>query len=179
MAKFALLARDNRVSAFYDSAIHEDAIPAAAIEITDSLWEEWIGQADSVIYDAKTEGLSPYVAPPAPPPSKADLIAYAANKRWQVETGGITVNGARIDTSRESQDMIDKAYALSKEDPVEIVSYKAASGFVEIDAATIKAIAIAVGRHVRACFAAEKLMADAIAAGTVTDFAKIDSAWTV
>jgi len=107
---------------------------------------------------------------------KASLIAYAAIKRWQVETGGITVAGAAIDTSRESQAMITGAYAYSQANPSETISYKAISGWVTIDAATMTAIATAVGAHVQACFAAEASAAAEIEAGTITTTAEIDAA---
>lgn len=103
-----------------------------------------------------------------------DLIAYAANRRWQVETGGITVGGSLIDTSRESQAMITGAYNYSQVRPDKLIKFKAASGWVELDAATVAAIATAVGDHVQACFDAESEVVAAIAAGTVTTVEQVD-----
>ncbi|HEV2501593.1 MAG TPA: DUF4376 domain-containing protein [Mesorhizobium sp.] len=109
-------------------------------------------------------------------PLKAQLVAYAADKRWQIETGGITVGGARLDTSRESQSMITGAYAFSQANPAASISYKAASGWVVMDAATLAAIATAVGTHVQACFATEAAVAAAIEAGTIKTKAQVDAA---
>jgi len=106
-----------------------------------------------------------HVLEDAPP---VDLIAYAANRRWQVETGGITVGGALIDTSRESQAMITGAYNYAQVRPDKLIKFKAASGWVELDAATVAAIATAVGDHVQACFDAEAEVVAAITDGTVT-----------
>lgn len=112
--------------------------------------------------------------------SKADLIAYAASKRWRVETGGITLNGARIDTARDSQAMIANAYAYVTASGAASISYKANSGWVTMDAATVKAVALAVGAHVQACFAFEETVAADIEAGTLTTTAEIDAlAWPV
>ncbi|WP_054308909.1 DUF4376 domain-containing protein [Mesorhizobium sp. 1M-11] len=111
-----------------------------------------------------------------PLPLKAQLSAYAAEKRWRIETGGITVGGARLDTSRESQSMITGAYAYSQANPEMSISYKAASGWVVMNAATLATIATAVGTHVQACFAAEAEVASAIEAGTITTQAAIDAA---
>ena len=108
-------------------------------------------------------------------PSKADLKAHAANARWMAETGGITVSGAQIDTSRDSQAMIANAYAFVQASGATSIPYKAASGWVTMDAATVKAIAVAVGAHVQACFAAEQTLDAEIDAGTVTTFAQIDA----
>lgn len=109
-------------------------------------------------------------------PSKAELIAYAADKRWRVETGGITVAGASIDTSRDSQAMITGAYSYSQAHPEQLIKFKSASGWVDLDAATVASIATAVGVHVQACFAIEATIDAAIEAGTVTTFAEIDAA---
>lgn len=98
-----------------------------------------------------------FSAPSAlPPPTKAELVAYAATARWRAETGGFEVSGQTIDTGRESQNMIAGADALAQADPNEPVDYKAASGWVTLDAAAIHALALAVGRHVRACFRKER-----------------------
>ena len=112
----------------------------------------------------------------APYVPNIDLVGYAADKRWQVETGGITVAGATVDTSRESQAMITGAYAYSQANPTEMIKFKAASGWVSLDAATLAVIATAVGAHVQACFAVEESVAAEIVAGTITSTEEIDAA---
>jgi hypothetical protein len=115
---------------------------------------------------------------PPPPPTKGELIAYAADVRWRAETGGIEVGGQTIDTSRESQNMIAGADALAQADPEEPVDYKAASGWVTLDGATVHAVALAVGRHVRSCFRKEREVVAAIEAGAIASTAEIDAAFT-
>ena len=115
----------------------------------------------------------------AAPPTKAALIAYAAAKRWEIETGGIVQAAARIDTSRESQSLIANAHAYVQASGAASVAYKAASGWVTLDAATITAVALAVGAHVQACFALENQIDTQIAAGTITTTAQIDDPTTV
>ncbi|SCM73337.1 conserved hypothetical protein [uncultured Pleomorphomonas sp.] len=111
-------------------------------------------------------------------PTTAELVSYAAAKRYAVETGGVTVAGASIDTGRESQAMITGAYAYAHANPEANVSFKATSGWVILTAAEVTAIATAVAAHVQACFTAEKAIDDAIDAGTVTTTAEIDAwAW--
>ncbi len=116
------------------------------------------------------------VPPPAIPPTKAELLAYAAQKRWQVEIGGLVINGETIDTSRGSQAMITGAFSYSKEHPEEQIHFKALSGWVTLNAPTVAAIATAVGAHVQSCFALEATIAVAIEAGTLTTTAAIDAA---
>lgn len=106
----------------------------------------------------------------------ARLAAYAADKRWRIETGGIVVNGAAIDTSRDSQAMISGAFAYSQANPDKLIKFKAATGWTTLDAATVAAIATAVGDHVQACFAVEEEVAAAIEAGTITSIEQIDAA---
>lgn len=47
-----------------------------------------------------------FVEPPRPAPSKADLLSYAADKRWQVETGGLVIGGVPVATDDRSKIMI-------------------------------------------------------------------------
>lgn len=105
------------------------------------------------------------------------LAAYAAAVRFAVETGGITVSGATVGTSRESQAMITGAHSFALANPAAVISYKSASGFVTLDAAAMVAVATAVGQHVQACFAREAEVVAAIAAETVTSRAAIDAAF--
>lgn len=119
----------------------------------------------------------PVPAPlPEPEPEPLSLVDYAANKRWQVETSGIVLNGVAIDTSRDSQAMITGAYAWSQANPSSTIQFKAASGFVTLDDATMAAIATAVGAHVQACFAVEAGVQAAITAGSITTIEQIDAA---
>lgn len=104
------------------------------------------------------------------------LRAHAAAKRWMVETGGIVVDGATIDTSRESQALINGAHAYAQAQPSAEIRFKAASGWVTLDAAAITTIAMAVAAHVQAAFAVEAEVDAAIVDGTITTTAAIDAA---
>lgn len=110
-----------------------------------------------------------------PPPTLEELKDMAAALRWQKETGGVTVQGAAIDTSRESQALINGAFNLAKDDPDTIIRFKAAAGFVTLDASTMIAIGRAVAHHVQACFAKEGDVVEAIEAGTITTLAQIEA----
>lgn len=104
------------------------------------------------------------------------LLAHAAQKRKNVETGGIMLGGQAIKTDAESLIKIAGAKSLADEEPEELVDFKAANGWVQIDAAAVRAIALAVGQHYRACFRIERQLCDAIEAGTVTTKEEIDAA---
>lgn len=109
-------------------------------------------------------------------PTPDDLRSHAASVRFAVETGGVTVGAATIDTGRDSQSMIAGALAYVQASEAASVEFKAASGWVTLSAGEVKAIALAVGAHVQACFAAERDIDEAIAAGSVTSREQID-AW--
>jgi hypothetical protein len=102
---------------------------------------------------------------------KADLAAY----RYRVETGGVTVGGTLIASDRQSQAMIAGAKLFADMNPAAMIDWKGASGWVQIDAAAVTAIANAVGDHVQACFSAERIHAEALdaivadTAGTADD----------
>ncbi|MEW6595639.1 MAG: DUF4376 domain-containing protein [Thermodesulfobacteriota bacterium] len=109
---------------------------------------------------------------------KGELAAY----RYQIETGGVTVGGSQVATDRESQAMIAGAKLFSDMNPAALVDWKTATGWVQIDAATITAIANAVGAHVQACFSAERAHSAALdALSTVEGVAAYDitTGWPV
>ena len=116
------------------------------------------------------------LGPADAPPRETDLLAYAAAKRWAVQTGGVTVGGIAIDTSDASRSMIADAVAYVQAAGVPSVEFKAASGWVTLGTAEVVAIGLAVGAHVQQCFAAERAVALAIDGRTITTTAEID-AW--
>lgn len=119
-----------------------------------------------------------------PPKPLADLklekLAALAAKRWQVETGGIVVGGAAIATDRDSQSLIDGAYAGALRHPDTIIKFKGVDGWVTLDAATMIAICDAVFFHVQACFAREEALASVISVAidqAAIEAIDIDAGW--
>lgn len=112
-------------------------------------------------------------------PTPADLVAYAAARRFAAETGGVVVNGVTVATDRDSQSMVANAYAGMQAGGVASVKFKAASGWIELTADQMKAVALAVFAHVQACFSAEDGCDAGIHASppTITTFAEIDAAF--
>lgn len=106
--------------------------------------------------------------------SPPNLHDYAADKRWRVETGGITVGGVPVATDRESQSLITGAHAYVQINPGVTIKYKSGAGFIDLDAATVTAVATAVAAHVQACFAAEADLSAAITDGTITTTRQVD-----
>ena len=107
--------------------------------------------------------------------SKNALIRYSQDKRWQIETGGITVDGIAVDTSRDSQSMTANAHSYLLNSGLMSVEFKATSGWITLSADQVKAVALAIGAHVQACFSMEKLISDKISAGAITTTDQIDA----
>lgn len=145
---------------------------AATFRPADAAQVGWLWDA------SQNAGAGAFTPPPPPSVGAAELIAYAAAKRFAVEAGGITVGGAKIATDRDSQAMIGNAFAYVTASGAASVRFKAASGWVTLTADQVKALALAVGAHVQAAFAVEDDLDAAINASppTVTTTAQIDAA---
>ena len=149
----------------------------------EGLWATWGGDGAFTwaagVTDALTAAVAAFVAAHDPTDQRPVLLAYAAAKRYAVETGGITVNGARIATDAVSQAKVGNAYQLLQASSAASVEFKSQSGFVTLTADQFKVLAVAVGQHVQACFAREADVEAAILASpaTITTTAQIDAAF--
>ena len=114
-----------------------------------------------------------FSAPPDPVPTKDELKNYAADKRWEVETGGISFGGATVTTDDRSKLLIEGAPETIN--PGESTNVKTATGWVYLDQATLLLLRDAVRSHVQNCFNAEKAVVDKIDADTITTYAEIDA----
>jgi hypothetical protein len=83
---------------------------------------------------------------------KEAKLAELAAARYAQETGGLVVNGATIRTDRESQALITGAALKAMQDEAYVCKWKTESGFVELTAPQILAVADAVRAHVQSCF---------------------------
>ena len=110
---------------------------------------------------------------PAPTP---DWPALIAARRWQAETGGISLNGMHIDTGRDSQALITGATVQAMLDPAYSLRWKAPAGFVDLTAEQIIGVATAARAHVQACFNREAELLDALEAGTFAP-EMLDQGW--
>lgn len=120
------------------------------------------------------------VAPGLVPLFPSSLIAYAARRRYEKETGGIVINGVNVATDDRSKTMLMGARIAASADPAFATPWVAADGSItQIDAATTIAISNAVLAHVQACFQAYSQVAAGIsgAAPTVTTPTQIDAAF--
>ena len=96
---------------------------------------------------------------------KMALLARLAERRWQVETGGIDVGGVHIATDDRSKLLLANAATRAREDPAYSVRWKTSPGqFSQISASEIVAADAAVYAHVQRCFAREAELSDQLEA---------------
>lgn len=116
------------------------------------------------------------LSPPASP--APDLVAYAADARWRLETGGITVAGVPVLTDDRSKLMIAGARLAAMADPNWTTPWHGADGRIyPLDASAIVAISDAVSAHVQSSFATFATVKAAIASGEIATTAEIDAAF--
>jgi hypothetical protein len=149
---------------FYDPYINGASIPSDAVEITEQYHKTLLDEQSSGKMISVNESGNPIaITPPAKVRSHSSLLAEIAAKRWEVETGGITVSGVQIKTDRESQSQLTNVYAMLKGGLVSDTQWKTADGsFTLVTLVEIEPIAQAVAEHVRACFNEEQSHNDAI-----------------
>lgn len=95
--------------------------------------------------------------------------------RYDTEVSGIEVNGQLIETDRTSQTRIAQAHALVSIDPTTKIDWKVGNEWIVLDASTITAMALAIGKHVQECFSKEMRLHKQIdEAETIDDVLKIN-----
>lgn len=122
---------------------------------------------------------------PAPEPEvpsaaevKAALVAYAADRRWQIETGGVVIGGAPIATDDRSKIMIMCARVAAQAAPDWTTVWHGTDGVTyPLNAAAMIAISNAVEAHVNGTFATFASVKADIEAGEITTTAEIDESF--
>lgn len=139
-----------------------------------SNWLELASVDDLAALSIETEVVEP--EPPPPP----DLNAYLADKRYQVETGGVILPGEPpmpCWTDRATQATLARAVQLLDKGMLsEPLNVKVPGGFISLSRLQVEAIGEAVALHVQACFDMEATIAGQIANGTITTTSDIDAA---
>lgn len=97
---------------------------------------------------------------------RQNKLQAATDMRWAVMTGGLTLPGdIQVGTTIDDQNRITSVVAnaeLAGLTDADEVDFKAASGWVRVTIAEIKAIAGAIGQFVQACYSAERAHHEAI-----------------
>jgi hypothetical protein len=101
--------------------------------------------------------------------SGPELVAFAAGDRYLRETSGITYNGMKIATDKDSQTRLVAAHLVALSDPKFTTQWKTMDGkFVTLDAAKVIELSTVVARFVSDCFNAEAAINASIFSGALT-----------
>lgn len=110
-------------------------------------------------------------------PSQQALIAYADTKFEAVQSGGCVVGGVPVYTTIKGLTMLNGAVARANANPAAVANWVVdATTTVQLDAATVTAIGLAVSDWVQSCYDALSDVYAAIMADEITTFAEIDAA---
>lgn len=131
-------------------------------------WDESVLGAEPTIEELESSYVSTV---------KSIYSAKLAEKRYEVEIGGVLINGIPVETDRNSQMLLNGAVSFVGKRPTSTIKWKAGNGaFVELNSAQIDAIGVAVAEHVQNCFSREAELSALIdSAATVADLSAIDS----
>ena len=108
--------------------------------------------------------------------ARTEAMTSIAERRWRCEVAGTMLYGRRIETDRTDVAMVTGAALAASLDPEYSVRWKAADGFVTLNAEQILAMAQAIRVHVQSCFDREADLLDALDAGTY-ETEMLDTGW--
>lgn len=140
----------------------------------------YLADADEAVIGDLHDPETGFARPPAPAPLPAELIALAADLRWQTEVGGMEWRGWPVHTDRQSQTkVLAEHVAVTSGNRVDGEPWKFADGlFRPLANADVQDLALAVREHVRASFAIEAAVAAAIEAGVIDTREAVEAAFT-
>lgn len=124
-----------------------------------------------IVIDPRTGDLEP-----------VNLVRYAADVRWRLETGGTGIVSENVSiplaTDRDSQVKAFVARYQADQDPQLTVNWKCADGnWRALDAAAIQTASNAILQHVKRWFDAEQFVVKKIATGEITTVPQVDAAF--
>jgi hypothetical protein len=95
--------------------------------------------------------------------------AAVAAKRYEMETSGITIDGLKVSTDRDSQSLVTGAAMSAMLDNTYVCKWKTAEGFVELDADKLLNMAKCLRKYVQACFDREAVLIEVVESETFSD----------
>ena len=107
-------------------------------------------------------------------PSIEALHTYAAQKRYEIEVGGIVVNGLQVPTDDRAKTLIEGG-ASTLSDTDEIDFFAPDIGWTKLTGVQIRGMQASIAAHVQACFSKSKEISDKIDNGTIIKTAQIDA----
>ncbi|MDH0896361.1 MULTISPECIES: DUF4376 domain-containing protein [unclassified Pseudomonas] len=112
------------------------------------------------------------------PPSADFWPGQIASRRYDVEVAGIEVGGLHVTTDDRSKTLIAGAAIEAMLDSDYVLRWKSQSGFIDLSASQVIAVASAVRAHVQGCFDREDELLGTLAAGTFEP-SMLEEGWPV
>lgn len=166
MSDIAIVVNNIVAVVYRDAAASDIADPPAGAHVVEA--------ASGVVVAGMSWADGVFGPPPSIPMSAAELRAYAADKRWRVETGGVPFSGLRLPTDDRAKTLIMGAAGAMTD--AATAPFVVGSTVVTLTGAQFKAAHQSIVAHVQACFATQVAVLAAIDAGTITTTAQIDAA---
>lgn len=110
---------------------------------------------------------------------KRERKEHIAACRYAEEVNGIELpDGSFAETDREAQTRIAGAFSLATANPDIVINWKNQNGWVQLDAATVITLGVAIGNHVQNCFTRERQKCELIdQADTIQAVLDVDWDW--
>lgn len=113
--------------------------------------------------------------------ARGRALSRLASYRWQVQSGGVEVEGAVWHSDHEGRQSIHEALTLAQLYEAEhgswSITWKAQSGFTTATVPLLVQVGQTIGAHVAGCFAREAALADDIAGSSDPDAVDITTGW--
>jgi hypothetical protein len=107
-----------------------------------------------------------------------NLNYYAANCRYNLASGGVTIAGNKYLSDPTARNTVSSAHDYAVANPGHITDWKLANGtFIKLTEAQLAHVLQEMATFVQACFTCESNQVAGIAGGTVTTRAQIDAAF--
>lgn len=113
---------------------------------------------------------------------RARIEARIVERRWEIETGGIVVDGATVATDDRSKLLLAEAERAGMSNPEYNAEWKTATGvWISFSSSQLVALKTAVFAHVTAAFAREKVLSESLATTADADLeafaATVETFW--
>lgn len=135
------------------NSVTHDLSEGTPVKIGEHYHQNWIATNLNLSENEQRDRLSMF---------KEETIAKLAAYRFELEVGGISVNGVTVKTDRESQAQLASALLTINEGFANSINWKSANGWVNLDKKSIQQISKIVAQHVQGCFNVEQMHASKI-----------------
>ena len=173
------LYRWNEQGLYVDSVDVDDAAPmpprstpTKPPKLTGTQVAQWQGQWVKLA----SAPAGPDIEPEPIPTPVTDWPTLLADHRWKVEVAGVTVGGIQIETDDRSKLLINGAALRANRSADYVLRWKTPTGFIDLTATQVLAVADAVCEHVQLCFDREDELLCAVADGSITH-AMLEQGW--